>query len=327
MATVADVLAVLEKFELDLVDKQWSDDIWSNDFTSCPDELPDEFGEKFSPLSYCHIVQVIEEADKIINIWLTEGSANTNPPLSTSAIQSDSESTNSCSSSAIGVSWTSLQDVDYKKLLAVLYFYICKGQINNQDNNSVHTCVKATNFYYTLLMIPGSNVYKVFNMTLFEKCLETFSLHKYLEIATGRKIKKTKPKKNGGFSSDEEFLDIDETLTLSQQENVLKQLNFLLSTFQQLVNKFNFKKYPEAVNLSLSHLAELTRIERNSTVQEFCANTNNNSFAPLSRNAYLTMKDFCNSRHGRVPENVRLVLYYIMPNLTSVSITNYIIWT
>lgn len=313
MASVGDVFTALEKFELDLIEKQWAEDIWTSEFTSCPDDLPDEFFEKFSPLSYCDISQVIDQADKVINLWLNECSDTA----------SDSEST---SSSIVGPSWTLLQEFDYKTLLSLLYYYICKGQIHNQDATAVHTCIKATNFYFTLLMIPGSNVYKVFHTTLFEKSLETFSLHKYLEIATRTKVKKVKQtNRNDQHDSDDEYLEMDETLTLSQQQNVVKQLNFLLTTFQELVNKFSFKKYSEALNMSLNILAELSRIERNSTLQEFSTNSNSSSFAPLSRNAYITMKAFCSNKHGSVSEIIRLVLYYIMPNLTLVSVDNFFI--
>lgn len=308
MVSVCDVISALDKFELDLIEKQWSDDIWSSDFTSCPDDLPEEFGDKFSPLSYCDIVQVIEEADKIIKLWLTNSTDTT-----------CSESSMSNSGTPVCPSWTLLQDVKFKELLALMYYYTCKGQINNQDNNLVHTCIKATNFYFTLLIIPGSDIYKIFHINLFEKCLETLSLHKFLEIATGRKIKKARSlRKSEDISSDDEFLEMDETLTLSQQQNVVKQLNFLMSTFQQFVKKFSFKKYPEALNMSLSILAELTRLERNSNLQDFSTNNTVTSFVPLSRNAYLTMKQFCTTFHGRVSEIIRLVLFYLIPNLTSV---------
>lgn len=309
MASSGDVIAALEKFQLDLIEKQWTDDIWSSEFTICPDDISEEFADKFSPLSYCDIVQVIEQANKIIHIWLAD-------PTDLSGTDESSST-----SHLMGPSWTSLQDVDYKKLLALIYFYTCKGQTNNQDTTLVHTCIKVSNLYFTLLIIPGSDIYKIFHLTLFEKCLETLTLHKFLEIATGRKIKKTQSsKKNEDMSSDDEFLEMDETLTLSQQLNVVKQLNFLLSTFQHLVKKFSFKKYPEAISMSLTILSELTRLERSSTLQEFSTNNTNTSFAPLSRNAYLTMKDFCSCLHGRPSEIIRQVLFYLMPNLTSVSI-------
>ncbi|KAK6627283.1 hypothetical protein RUM44_009760 [Polyplax serrata] len=313
MASVCDVIAALDKFELSLIEKQWTDDIWISEFTTCPDDLPEEFSDKFSPLSYCDIVQVIEDADKIINLWLTAS-------VDASTLINDADTSNSSfSNTSLSPSWTLLQEVNYKNLLALLYYYACKGQINNQDNNMVHTCMKATNFYFTLLTIPGSDIYKIFHISLFEKCLETLAMHKFLEIATGRKIKKSRSaRKSEDMSSDDEFLEMDETLTLSQQQTVVKQLNCLMSTFQQFVNKFSFKKHPEALNMTLQILADLTRLERNSNLHEFSTNNTITSFVPLSRNAYLTMKGLCSNFHGRISEIIRLVLFHLVPNLTSV---------
>lgn len=293
-----DVISTFDAFELNLLDSEWVNEIWREKFTSSPDDLPDEYSEKFSLLNVTESIEAMKQSRRVIKKWL------------------ESDPASRAGGSAATASWTALQEVQHKNLLALIYFYVKKATSSCQNSVLVELGIKASEFYFSLLTIPGSSVYNIFQIALFETCMEVFNVYKYLDKVYGSQEARSQKRRK---SIDEDEC-LEDELTPSQQHSVLKMLNQLLLAFQNLIQTFSFKNHVEALKISLVILADLSRTERHAPLDVFTNSNDVSTFVPLARNAFLTMKDFCVEMHGRVSETIRLVLFRIMPNLSLVSV-------
>jgi len=275
MISTEDVVLSLERLQLDIIDPQWVDSFWKEKFSSCPEDLPDDCTDQFGIDNFSELINQLGECRECIEKWLSLRNAE------------DSVSGEN------SIAWTSLQDVQYRPLLALLYFYIHSASENLTSAPWVLLGLESSQLYWSLLSIPGSSVFKIFQMFIFDASIEVLKTYKTFD------------------SNDYDF-------TSEEEKIILKSLHSSLLHFGKLVERFSFSSYLEAVKNSLNLLVNLTRMERQVGVEEF-VRSKNASVTTITKLAYLTLKSFCNGTHGRVSEVVRLIFCRIMPNLSLVS--------
>lgn len=262
MNGINEVISALNELDLESLQQDWVGRIWKDKFTECPDALPEAYADKFSLTNVS--IEIITTAKKMIKNWLAAGDGQT---------------------------WEAFKELDYRSLLALLYFYMKNATNNSFDPSSIFLGISATDLYLNLLMIPGSRVYNIFHMSIYEVCLEDFLLYKEL--------------------------DRNHELTVPQAIAIQTELNNLLITFKEFVSKFSLKN-EEALKLTLRTLADITRAERNSLIESSYNCNDKTSLLLYTKTAFEVLINLCEEAHGRPCETSRLVFVRIMPNLNLV---------
>lgn len=265
LCELQDVIAAINELDLELLPRDWADEIWKEKFSQCPNALPDDYAEKFSILNSTESIEIMEQARQVIHKWLAKN--------------------------ASGYSWEGLGELDHKKLLALLFFYVKNATECSDDLDSIFLGIKAMDLYLDLLIIPGSKIFNIFHMPLYEACLAIFSLYKVLDDNT--------------------------ELTVPQAVALQQDLNDLLKSFKKFVSKFSLKN-EDAMRKTLSNLAEVTRAERGLKIEGSGPINDRKSCLLYTKTAYDVMKCLCDEAHGRPCETSRLAFLHIFPNLSLV---------
>ncbi len=83
----------------------------------------------------------------------------------------------------------------YKKLLALLFYLLDRGQRLDCRSFERDHCCRAASLYFVLLSIPGSGAFSIFHPVLFNRTLDTFKMATKLRLA---KFSPRKKKRGGG---------------------------------------------------------------------------------------------------------------------------------
>ncbi len=83
----------------------------------------------------------------------------------------------------------------YKKLLALLFYLLDRGQRLESRAFERDQCCRAAGLYFVLLSLPGSGAFSIFHPVLFNRALDTFKLATKLRLA---KFSPKKKKRGGG---------------------------------------------------------------------------------------------------------------------------------
>ena len=89
----------------------------------------------------------------------------------------------------------------YKKLIALLFYLLDRGQRLEAKSFEREQCCRAAGLYFVLLSLPGSGAFSIFHPVLFNRALDTFKLATKLRLAKFSPKKKRRGKKVGAGST------------------------------------------------------------------------------------------------------------------------------
>lgn len=208
---MASVVEEICNLQIHLIDAGWAEAIYEADFLEFGD-LPTEFENN---LENFDLQENFLATIKSIDRWLRPG------------VETDEER-----------SWITLsQLIPYKKLVALLAYYINYGCKNVQNSDLMTYALLASRVYYKLLSIPGYKGYHIYHSQLFANSLACLGLPRVM-------------------SEQESFFNARE---LTREVNaVIKELRFFIVDLRTTVQIL--KLTPNDLNFEdiLSSLVEVT---------------------------------------------------------------------
>lgn len=233
--------------------------------------------------------------------------------------------------------WSSLiQDgVEYKALIALLFYYMDNGQKLEATQSKRSLCLKSASLYFILLGIPGSGAFKIFHPVLYNKALDTFKLALKLHLVKQSPVKNKKKASSqpSGVArrrnlsragstcsglSDADWDDSDDelgTLTPHEVQELTGGLNRVLFSFLTMLDHCPLKRSQESLDQTVIELVELTHLETGFANLDFNQRLKRSDLSALAFNAYVGLEKLCSAIHGSVPDIVKLICQHILPGI------------
>ncbi|KAG8315963.1 Condensin-2 complex subunit D3 [Homalodisca vitripennis] len=307
-----DIYDLFSKFELDLLPRDWVQNLWKDDFSEAV-EFPTEY-EMF--LENTDISELMTTASSFIREWLESADSSSN-----ASRMSVSDNRSSMNSSVVDSnSWQNLisNNVQHKALVAMLSIFVLRGKTEKQFEVKRLGLI-ATDFYLMLLAIPGSQVFHIFNPILYSHAVENLKICSVLTGSSGSS--KPAPKKRRGKHQDDDDCEDDEEvhndsddegeLVPSDRAKVVKLLNNVLTDLSFTLKRFQLKGQDDSLLITIQILILITRLERNSS-SIFSKSPPHNSPSYLAYKAYKILMDLGCPEHGDVEDTVRFIMREMM---------------
>ncbi|XP_071453759.1 condensin-2 complex subunit D3-like [Hetaerina americana] len=273
-----DVDYYVSVLKLDLLEDDWVDAVWENEFITV-DDLPEDFFEGDN------IDQKIEDFRKDLRNFETV--------------------------------WDILGP-RVKRLLPLIYYFLRQGGKENADIDNRTTAIKASGLYFVLLSIPGSSAYKVFRRLLFEAALEPFKMSSLLRDESSSKVKKRQQEETYEDDTDSSLFYGQKLGLAAALNDSLRDLLSLLKCYSLKDKADTFETTVQIVaSLTLvdcksTHINSADSEVRNN----YAAGTLERALFCLTKNAYVALQTLAKGRlqDGNTP-CVELVLDNVLPAL------------
>lgn len=264
-----DIYDLFERFQLDTLSTEWVQCLWKDDFSEAV-EIPAEY-ELSSNNSV--IEELMSTASQFIKDWLsredpindtlTESRPSTSSALNRSSLNS---------SHVDSKSWQTLisNNVQHKAIVSLLSVFILKGKTEKHFEDKLRGLI-ATNLYLTLLAIPGSQVYHIFNPILYSHAIENLKVCSIFNSTNSKAKPKTKKSRGRDFEEEEEeeneinHADEEGDWVPSDKPKLVKVLGEVLNDLMFTLKRFQLKGQDDSLLITIQILILLTRIERTST--------------------------------------------------------------
>lgn len=149
---MSQIVTELNNLGLDFLNHRWVQATYDAEFLEF-DDLPPDY-ENF--IESLHLRSILTDIVKAIDVWI-------HPEVETTEERS----------------WAILsQQIDHKKVLAILAYYIDNGCKNLQNSDFRNYALLASRVYYKLLSIPGYKAYDIYHSQLFVHSLACLSFPK-----------------------------------------------------------------------------------------------------------------------------------------------------
>lgn len=332
--------SALASLHLDELDESWVRDIWDAQFTECQ-ELDPEY-EAYLRQQHVDICKTLDKTTDYAQKWLKLSDQHSRNEASGSLLVMDHSGLSVSGVGANAEFWTTLikEGIKYKSLIALLYYYLDRGQKLQSASLERDVCLRSASLYFVLLGIPGSGAFKIFHPVLYNKALDTFKLALKLHLvrlspkkATKRGRKKasqsSQPRKRhasrtsstcSGMSqmSELDWNDSDEEdgqLTPGEVTDLTSGLNKVLFHFLTLLDHCSLKRSQESLELSVQELVELTHLETGFANLDFGHHLRRSDLSALAYNAYIGLQKLCAPLHGQVEHITAMVFRYLLPGI------------
>ncbi|EEC10193.1 condensin, putative [Ixodes scapularis] len=326
---VSNTLSVFADLPFDLLDADWISAAWDNKYT---DVAPADVNllDSCEGNAYA-LLDELSSACDVCQMWYrfsgldeTED-ANTDEKL-----------------------WKTLMDngVHYKALLGLLYTGISHGSSSTASVVHKKIALRFAKLYFNLVLVPGSNAYRIFQESLFERAIQTLRLPSKNSVGsldgggsrnasqmTGSRGSKHAAKKKA--VSQQENLDMDGSDGASvvhevlSEEALLEFLGFVTDALKDLVcmlQQFSLRQYGEATESMIQQLCELTQFDIPGASVSFSIDRvqdyRNWNYRYLTTFAYCALKLLCLPQHGDPGDNFRFAAKNLMPHILMLSAGN-----
>ncbi|ESO91741.1 hypothetical protein LOTGIDRAFT_233338 [Lottia gigantea] len=245
------IIAAFSALPINSINQDWVKDVWTADFTDLG-EIPEETVTIVSNDRYN--ISQLEDCCKLL------------------VKEKD------------GRLWTLLvdNDISLKSTVVLLYYLLDIGTKVNSNYVMKEASILAASVYIKLLALPGSGAFKVFHPEIIVKCVEILKFfdnvgstkRKVSSDSGGSKKKKGQKKRkrkntaeeDSSLNNDEDVSindddDIDEELTPSQVNRLMKLLLNLLKDLTHLFEGFSLKSSYSTAHRLISYFVQLTRQE------------------------------------------------------------------
>ncbi|CAH1400749.1 unnamed protein product [Nezara viridula] len=286
------VLEAFASFHLELVSKEWVDNVWETDFYNVK-ELPNEYESQLDDQDFSELISNLIEA---IEGWNAEDSR--------------------CSTSrgselfvAVPKSWTVLieKGVDYKAFLCILSVFL-KGK-KKPSINVLNKMIISSRLYFALLSISGSHVFNIFNSILYYQALQIFTDVMGYCCSVKKKGKNASSKKNLNYVlADNDMMGHSLKLSDVEIDVILNQISLSLDVLSNCLNVIYLKDDEESLVKTIQVLVSLTQVESNKNV--FYNIHSNNLNECISRKSFLILEQLCSLNHG----DIKQIIFVIMRN-------------
>lgn len=284
-------LRIFDEFRLEGLDDKWVKSVWESEFLTF-NKPPDSYAEI---LNSEDTYVLLSHSSGVIRNWITEGKKEEN-------VGSRAE-----------VSWQTLisLNINPRSLLPVLGYLIKSGQAFDADEEARQFCLKATDLYFALLSVPGSNAFQVFHHNLYQLALSTFKLSESL-------VQKSRKTRANMDLEDLYGPEADDTLFATEKLTLTKGLNTLMFNMTEMLKEFCLCHQPRSLEITVHFLFQVAILAREvinfADEEKIGTQPTINS---LSYNAYTALNILCSSNHGPVDITIRLIAKYLLPNLVS----------
>lgn len=326
---VSNTLSVFADLPFDLLDADWINAAWDNKYT---DVAPADVNllDSCEGNAYA-LLDELSSACDVCQMWYrfsgldeTED-ANTDEKL-----------------------WKTLMDngVHYKALLGLLYTGISHGSSSTASVVHKKIALRFAKLYFNLVLVPGSNAYRIFQESLFERAIQTLRLPSKNSVGsldgggsrnasqmTASRGSKHAAKKKA--VSQQESLDMDGSDGASvvhevlSEEALLEFLGFVTDALKDLVcmlQQFSLRQYGEATESMIQQLCELTQFDIPGASVSFSIDRvqdyRNWNYRHLTTFAYCALKLLCLPQHGDPGDNFRFAAKNLMPHILMLSAGN-----
>ena len=295
--TKMNVIEAVRGLMLDTLDAKYIESVWSQEFTDGA-ELPDVYKE------YCdrHGIEVLSGIIAAVDSWQT---------MDDHIIQQGTATADE----SLNKSWKLLIDLklDCKALLSVLWSLIRNGQKNKYDEGARILSLKASTLYFKLLAVSGSRVFHVFHPNL---CLKSVSVLKFGVFAF-KQEKKSKMRRTDVTRDELGANDLGEMqLSVQETDSLLNELIMVIYALALFVTKFSLETQQELLEEIIERLAEITRLEVNTSDFMTYHKLNRSwgiNMSRLSCSGYECLKLLCSPQHGDVEDTVMIVMKHLLP--------------
>lgn len=287
-------LRIFDNFKFSDLNEDWIQSVWDKEFMIY-NEPSDEY---LMFLESEDMRLLLHKSCIVVKAWLEEGKDSTSYENSYSEI-----------------SWNTLiiMDVKVRALLAILGYIIKSGQCREADEESRQSCLYATNLYFVLLAIPGSNAFNVFHPNLYKRAIETLKM-------SSEQLQPPTKKRNRTMNLDD--LNINDELSNEQiilssyeKEILIKNLNLIICSLIMMIKSFWLKDNVQSLDITIRGLLEITKIEDDCMVSQYLTKEIGTLEVSLPQNAYTALQQLCDNKHGCVKVTITLIAKYVLPRL------------
>ncbi|XP_076054806.1 condensin-2 complex subunit D3-L-like isoform X2 [Oratosquilla oratoria] len=321
------VIELFAKYGVDRLDKTWVGNVIDSDFTEV-EEIPSSFEEIHCSTNFNGLFRATLGAlRQLVDIIPAPNSDENdrNPSLNTSNADNNVENDQVSRYSKF---WVNLsENTNTKSLLALLFFYIHRGQRYDAKEEAREVGIQASSLYFLLLCVPGSSAFRLFHPVLYLKALDVMRLTTKLNVSANSPKKRPSSSQRGSQRPSHDVGDRDqddddevEMAMLSAQEanRFIRSLNILLHDFIRLLQRFSLKRSPETLDETVGILVDVTRSETHNAQGIFVGRHGPGSVTALAYNAYVSLQNVCSRLHGNPKKIVTLVMKHIIVNILMV---------
>jgi hypothetical protein len=292
------VVEAVKGLMLDTLNAEYIESVWSQEFMDGA-ELPDVCKE------HCgrNGIEVLSEIIAAVDSWQA-----TDHHVHQGTATSDENQDKS---------WKLLIDLklDFKALLSLLWSLITNGQKNKHDESSRILSLKAGTLYLKLLTVSGSRVFHVFHPNL---CLNSVNVLKFGIFAFKQEKKSKKCRLD--MTTDELCTnDLGEIqLSVQETDSLLNELIMVIYALALFLTKFSLETQQELLEEIIERLAEITRLEVNTSDFMTYHKVNRSwgiNVSRLSCSGYECLKLLCSPQHGEVEDTVMVVMKHLLPSV------------
>ncbi|OAD60819.1 Condensin-2 complex subunit D3 [Eufriesea mexicana] len=287
-------LKIFDNFKFSDLNEDWIQSVWDGEFMIY-NEPPDEY---LMFLESEDMRLLLHESYIVVKAWLEENRD-----------QNNTENYNS------EISWNTLitMDVKVRALLAVLGYIIKGGHSKDADEEIRQSCLYAINLYFVLLAIPGSNAFNIFHSNLYQRAIETLNI-------VSEQLQPPIKKRNRTMNLDDLNITdelVNEIIILSpnEKEVLIKNLNIIICSFIMMIRSFWFKDHIQSLDITVHGLVEVTKIDDDCIASQYFNKQIGTLDVSLTQNAYVALKELCDSKHGPVEVTITFIAKYILPRL------------
>ncbi|XP_076046564.1 chromosome associated protein D3 [Oratosquilla oratoria] len=322
---VEQVIELLRKYAVDRLDGVWVRNVIDSDFTEVED-LPSAFEEIHCSTNFSGLFRATLDS---LRHWVdTLPIPNTDENDKNQCFNtgtSTSDSNNADEYSRYSKFWIDLsENTNTKSLLALMFFYIHRGQRYDAKEEGRELGVQASSLYFLLLCVPGSSAFRIFHPVLYLKALDVMRLTTKLNLSASSQKKRPNSNQSGKGNQRQSHDIIDQEedeegeiamLTTQEANRFVRSLNILLHDFLRFVQRFSLKRSPETLDETVSILVDVTRCETQSAQGIFVGLHGPGSVTALAYNSYVSLQHVCSSLHGNPKKIVTLVMKHILVNI------------
>ena len=298
--TKMNVIEAVKGLLLDTLDAEYIESVWSQEFMDGAEELPDVYKEHCSR----HGIEVLSEIIAAVDSWQAMDHYIVHQGTETADESQDK-------------SWKLLIDLklDFKALLSVLWSLITNGQKNKYDEGSRILSLKAGTLYLKLLAVSGSRVFHVFHPNL---CLKSVDVLKF-GIFAFKQEKKSKKRRIDMTTDEVSTNDLGEIqLSVQETDSLLNELIMVIYALELFITKFSLETQQDLLEEIIERLAEITRLEVNTSDFVTYHKLNRSwgiNVSRLAGSGYDCLKLICSPQHGDVEDTVMVVMKHLLPSV------------
>lgn len=327
----SDTIRVFAKFCTSELHDEWVRNVWDCQFTDVDEEL-DGFNDIYHDVDW---VELLKYACDVCRMWSEKGKNTTEDDQNSHHRKDDHDRGPEDVNCAF---WVVLvdNDINYKSILALVAFLICRGRRVGAEVNHRLVSVVASAFYLNLLCIPGSAAFKLFNPMLFQSAIQSLKIPHKIAMRSRKRPNADKGNRKGAKKAKRQPMqtqDEDENMDVGENDNpfqesddfenihprdvekLIENVNMLLNDLIYCLENFSMRGCQQTTEQLILSLATLTELE-------LCVDMPNSPqklpkyrierLVPL---CYKVLSMICSSYHGDLLFITKTVMKSLLPNL------------